>query len=143
LVQFDAKGIGGVKFSGISDEDLREVGVNPSFYGLIGMGKGIPRNLSRDAQMIKSGRGCPQTDLYISQAFPVGKLSEGHAEVLVPAGKADHFVVAAVSIDTFSELVCRDKIHQLGKDGFPGIHAMPPHSLMRETDTSEKNISNR
>jgi hypothetical protein len=30
--------------------------------------------------VIKSGLGCPQADLDISEAFPVGKLSEGHAE---------------------------------------------------------------
>ena len=143
LIQFDAEGIGGVKFSGFCDEDLREVGINPPVPGLIGMGKGIAGDLSPDAQVIKSGLGCPQADLDISQAFAVGKLSEGHAEILVPAGKADHLVIAVVSIDTFSELVCGDKVHQLGKDRFPGIHALPPHSLMRETGTPREKISNR
>jgi hypothetical protein len=95
------------------------------------MGKGIAGDHSPNAQVIKSGLGCPQADLDISQAFAVSKLSEGHAEVLVPAGKADHLVIAVVSIDAFSEFVCGDKVHQLGKDRFPGIHALPPHSLMR------------
>jgi len=44
-------------------------------------------------------------------------------------------VIAFVSIDAFSELVCGDKVHQLGKDRSPGIHVLTPHSLMRETGT--------
>ena len=143
LVQFDAEGIGGVKFSGFCDEELREVGINLPVPGLIGMGKGVAGDCSPDAQVIKSGLGCPKTDLDVSQAFAISKLGECHAEVLVPAGKADHLVIAVVSIDAFSELVCGDKVHQLGKNRFPGIHALPPHSLMRETGTSEKIISNR
>jgi hypothetical protein len=59
---------------------------------------------------------------------------------MVSAGKTDHLVIAVVSIDTFSELVCGDKIHQLGKDRFPGIHTWSPHSLMRKTGTSGKNF---
>ena len=139
LVQFDTEGIGGVKFSGFCDEDLREVGINLPVPGLIGMGKkGIAGDRSPDAQVIKSGLGCSKADLDISQTFAKSKLGECHAEVLVPTGKADHLVIAVVSIDAFSELVCGDKVHQLGKDRFPGIHALPPHSLMRETGTPEK-----
>ncbi len=136
LIQFVTEGIGGVKFSGFCDEDLSEVGINPPVPGLIGMGKGIAGDLSPDAQVIKSGLGCPQADLDISQAFAISKLSECHSEVLVPAREADHLVIAVVSIDAFSELVRGDKVHQLGKDRFPEIHALPPHSLMRETCTS-------
>lgn len=143
LIQFDAEGIGGVKFSGFGDEDLSEVGINSPVSGLIGMCKGIAGDLSPDAQVIESGLGCPKADLDISEAFPVGKLSEGHAEVLIPAGKADHLVIAVVSLDAFSELVCGDKVHQLGKNCFPGIHVLSPFALMQETGISEKIISNR
>jgi hypothetical protein len=118
---------------------LSEVGINP-LISLIGLGKGIAGDLPSDAQVIKSELGCPQTDLDISQAFAISKLGECHAEVLIPAGKADHLVIAVVKIDAFSKLVCGGKVHQLGKDGFPGIHALPPLSLMRKTGTSEKNF---
>jgi len=143
LIQFDAEGIGGVKLSGFCDEDLGEVCVNPPISGLIGVGKGIAGDPPPDAQVIKSGLGCPQADLDIPEAFAIGKLGEGHTEILIPAGKADHLAIAVVLIDAFSELVCGDKIHQLGKDRFSLIHALSPHSLMRETGTSGKNISNR
>ena len=113
------------------------------FSGLIGVGKGIARDRSPDAQMIKPGLGCPQAGLNISQAFSIGELGKGHAEILVPAGKTDHLVIAVVSIDTFSELVCWDKVHQLGKDRFPGIHSPSPFPLMAEIGISEKIFSNR
>ena len=111
LIQFDPKGIFDIKFSGPGNEYLSEIGINSPISGLIGMGKGIARHLPPDAQMIKPGRGYPQAGLNISQAFPVGELSKRHAKILVPAGKADHFVIAVVSIDAFSELVCGDKVH--------------------------------
>jgi len=95
----------------------------------------IAGDFSPDAQMIKSGLGCPQADLDIPEAFPIGELGECHAEILVPAREDDHLVIAAVSIDAFSELVCGDKVHQLGKDRFPGIHAASPFSLMKGTGT--------
>jgi hypothetical protein len=137
LIQFDAEGISGIKFSGFCDEDLREIGVNQPIPVLIGVGKGIAGNLPPDAQVIKSELDCPQTYLDVPQAFPVGALSEGHAEVLVPAREADHLVIAVVPIHAFAELVSGNKVHQLGKDRFSGIHAKSPFSLMQETCTSE------
>ncbi|OQC72249.1 MAG: hypothetical protein BWX44_01765 [Spirochaetes bacterium ADurb.Bin001] len=111
LIQFDTKGIGGVKLSGFLDEDLREVCINPPISGLIGMSKGIAGDLSPDAQVIKPGLGCPQANLDISQAFAISQLGECHAEKLVPARETDHLVIAIVLIDAFSELVCGDEIH--------------------------------
>jgi len=111
LIQFDTERVGGVKFSGFCDEDMSEIGINPPISGLIGVGQGIAGDFAPDAQVIKSGLGCPQADLNIPQTFPIGELCEGHAEILVPAGKTYHLVVAVVLIDAFSELVCREKVH--------------------------------
>ena len=61
------------------------------------MGEGIAGDLPPDPQVIKARLSCPQADLDISQTFAISKLGEGHAEVLVPAGKADHLVIAVVS----------------------------------------------
>ena len=93
--------------------------------------------------MVQSGLRCPKAGLDISQTLSEGELSKCHAEILVPAGETDHLAIAIVPIDAFSKLVCGDKVHQLGKDRLPGIHAQSPHSLMRETGTSGENISNR
>lgn len=106
LIQRDAEGIGGVKLSGFYDEDLGEIGINPPIPVLIGVGKGVLGELSMDARMIKSGPGCPQASLNVSQTFPIRKLGEGYAEILIPSGKADHLAIAVVLIYTFSEFVC-------------------------------------
>jgi hypothetical protein len=70
-------------------------------------------------------------------------LGKRHGEILIPAREADHLAIAAVPIDAFAKLVCGDKVHQLGKDRFPGIHALSPYSLMSETGISGEKISNR
>lgn len=107
------------------------------------MRQGIAGDLAPYAQMIQFGLGCPQTGLDVPQALPVGDLGESHAKELVPAGEALDLVVAVVPIDAFAKLVWRDKVHQLSKDCFPGIHMPSPSFVMQETYTSEKNISNR
>jgi len=58
---------------------------------------------------------------------------EGHAKELIPAGKAYDIAIAIVSIDAFSKFVSGYKVHQLGKDGFPGIHALSPFLSIKET----------
>ena len=128
LIQFDTERIGDVEFSGLFDKDLSKIGINPPISGLIGMSEGVAGDLPSNTQVIQSGLGCAQAGLNISQAFPIGQLGKCHAEILVPAGKADHLVVASVAVDAFSELVCGDKVHQLGKDRFPGIHSPSPCS---------------
>ena len=90
------------------------------------MGERIAGNLPANPQVIQLGLSGTQADLNISQTFSVSELSEGHAEELIPAGKAYNVAIAVVSIDAFSKLVCGDKVHQLGKDGFPGIHVVSP-----------------
>jgi len=138
LIQLDAEGISGVKLSSFYYEYLGEIGVNPPIPILIGMGESVAGNLSPNAQVIQLGLSCPKAGLNIPQAFSVGELSEGHAKELIPAGKAYDIAMAVVSIDAFSKLVCGDKIHQLGKDGFPGIHAVSPFLSIQETGMSEK-----
>lgn len=58
----------------------------------------------------------------MSWTFPKSQLREGHAEELIEIGKAFDLVVAAVSLDAFSELMERQEIHGLAKDGWRGIH---------------------
>ena len=46
-----------------------------------------------------------QTGLDVAEAFPIGQLSEGHAEKLAPARKVFDLVVAVVSLNAFLEFV--------------------------------------
>lgn len=143
MVQFDIEGIVGIQPSGFGDEHVSEIGVDSPAPPLVGMDKGVAESLPSNAQMVQLRLCRPKADLNVAEAFPAGELGEGHAEVLIPAGETDHLVVAVVAIDAFPKLVGGDKAHQLSKDGFPGIHAVPPQSLMAETGISGKLFSNR
>jgi len=65
----------------------------------------------------------------MSRTFPKSQLREGHAEELIETGKAFDLVVAAVSLDVFSELMERQEIHDPGKDGWRGIHRSLPAAV--------------
>jgi len=85
LLQLDAEGFLGIELSGFVDQDLSKLGVDAPVSNLVGIGKGISRDLSSDAHVIESLLSCPQTDLDVSETFSVGELGKGHAQELVPA----------------------------------------------------------
>jgi hypothetical protein len=46
-----------------------------------------------------------ETSFDVSEAFPIGQLSKGHAEKLVPAREVFDFVVAIVTVNAFVKIV--------------------------------------
>ena len=106
LLQFDTEKISGIKGSRFRNEDLSELGINTPVPVLVGVGQCIAGDFSADSQMIQSGLRCPEAGLDISQTLSEGKLGKRHAEILVPAGEADHFTISVVPIDAFAKLVC-------------------------------------
>ena len=82
--------------------------------------------------MIKLGWSQAKAGLDISQAFAVGKLSKSHCKKQIPTGEALDLVIAGVSHDAFSKLVCGNKVHQLNKNRFPGTHPLSPLEISRE-----------
>jgi hypothetical protein len=55
--------------------------------------------------MVEFARHGIQTGLDISQALAIGKLSETHAEELIPAGKVPNPVITLIAFDAFTELI--------------------------------------
>ena len=143
LLQFDTERVGGIECPRFRNKDLSKLGINEPVSVLIGIGQSVAGDFPADPQMVQSGPRCPEAGFDISQTLSKGELGKRHTEILIPAGEADHLAIAAVPIDAFAKLVCGDKVHQLGKDRFPEIHALSPHSLMMETGTSGGKISNR
>ena len=76
--------------------------------------------------MIKPCGSCSQAGLDVAQALAKGQLRKGHAQKLIPAGKALDFEVAVVSLNALPKFVRREKIHQLGENRFSGIHGRVP-----------------
>jgi hypothetical protein len=93
--------------------------------------------------MIQFGLHGFQTGFDIPQAFPIGKLSEGHAEILIEATEFLYFVMAAVSVHAFSKLMEWKKFHQLRKDGLALIHGSFHTPSGIGNDQSIITISNR
>jgi len=143
LLQLQAEVLVGIKQTGLGDQHLGKVGVDPPVPHAVGVGQGIAGYLSPDTQMIKLRLHRPQTGFDVAQAFPVGQLGEGQAEKLIPAGKTLDLVMSMIPLDAFVEFVNRKKIHQLGKECFAGIHQPPPFAGQRKYGFGENPNSNR
>jgi hypothetical protein len=85
LSQFYPEVLADIKFSGLVDQDLSEIGADSPVPHLVGIGQGISGDFPTYAHVIEFVLGSPETGLNISQAFPVGQLGKSHAEKLVPA----------------------------------------------------------
>ena len=105
LIQFDSEGIVGVEATSLANEDLGKVGIDSPPSDLIGMSQSIARDMSSEAHVIEFPLSRTETCLDVSEAFPIGQLSKGHAEELVPARKVFDLVVAVVSLNTFLKFV--------------------------------------
>lgn len=133
----------GIESAGLMDENLGEVRINAPVTGFVGMGQGVPGNIAADTHVIQSIPHRTQTGLDIAEALPKSQLSEGHAEELVETGEAFDLVVAMVSLDAFSELMKRQEIHNLGKDGRRCIHRSLLTVSGQKSDHNIKSSSNR
>jgi hypothetical protein len=105
LIQFDSEGIFGVEATSLTDKDLGKVGIDSPISDLVGVSQGIARDLSSKAHVIEFPLSRTQTCLDVSETFPIGQLSKGHAKELAPAGKVFDLVVTVVSPNAFLELV--------------------------------------
>ncbi len=122
MLQLDTKVFVGVKTSRLGNQDLGKVGIDPPIADLVGVSQGIAGNFSSKAHMIELLVIAPEAGLDISEAFAIGELSKSHAKELIPAGKGFDLVVAPISFDALAEFVGRQEFHELGENGFAGIH---------------------
>jgi len=107
LIQFDAKRIVGIEATRSGNENLGKVGIDPPIPDLIGMSQGIAGDLASKTHMIEFPLSRTETSFDVSEAFPIGQLSKGHAEKLVPAREVFDFVVAIVTVNAFVKIVNR------------------------------------
>jgi len=84
-----------------------------------------------------------ETCFYISEALPIGYLSEGHAKILVETGETFYLVIALIAIDASAECVQGQKVHDLRKYQFAGVHNSTPPELFQESAGNFDKISNR
>jgi len=62
----------------------------------------------------------------LSEALPVGQLSEGHAQILIQAAERFDLVISAVGPHTAAKNLHRKVFHYLGEDKLSYVHDSPP-----------------
>ncbi len=126
LVEIDAEAVTDIQASGDADQGLGEVGVNAPVAQLVGVGQGAARYIAPDTHVIELGVLGAQTGLDVAQALAVGELGEGHAQVLIEAGKALDPMLAPIPTNTASEGMHRQMVHELRKDELASVHVTFP-----------------
>lgn len=121
-IEFDTEFFIGIQGSCLGDQNLAEVGVHSPVTFLIRLGQSAPRYPASYAEMVELLSAGPKAGFNIPEAFPVGQLSEGHAEILIHAGKAACMIIAPVTVNAFAKFIHRQIVHDLRKDRFPEIH---------------------
>ncbi len=132
LLQIQAEVVRGIELSCLGYQYLGKVGIDAPVPFLIGFGQSASSDAAPNAHMITSGRNGSKTGLDITQAFTIGQLGEGHAEILVPAGECSHSLISLISRNTPSEFMHGENIHKLREDQPAGIHMQPPTILSGE-----------
>ena len=63
-----------------------------------------------------------QARLDVAQAFAIGELGKDHAQILIPAGKVFHLVMAMIPIDAPPERMHRKVIDDLRENDLAKVH---------------------
>jgi hypothetical protein len=122
LFQIHAQGLARIKFARVSNENGREIGVDPPVAVLIGFGQCVARDRPTNTDVIQLGFHGAQADFDVAQTGPVGQLGKGHTQELIEAREPADAVVASVSADTAVEFALGQEGHQLRKQVRPGVH---------------------
>jgi hypothetical protein len=122
FLQLQAGIVVGIEISGLMNQNLGEVSIDAPVARFVGVGQSASGHAATESHVIELRRYSTQTSLDIAEALPVGQLSEGHSQKLVPAGKAFDLTVAAVADNAATELRTRQEIDELDKDGFANVH---------------------
>jgi hypothetical protein len=99
---------------------------------LVGVGQGAARYVAPDAHVVELGVLGAQTGLDVAQALAIGELGEGHAAVLVETTEALDPMLAPIPMNTASEGMHRQMVHELRKDELASVHATLPLGARRK-----------
>ena len=115
-----------VQASGDADQDLGEVGMDPPVASLVGVGEGRARDTPARAHVVELALLGAQAGLNVAQAFTIGELGEGHAEIPVETGEGLLLMRVAIANDAASKAVHGKVIDELGEDDLADKHGGHP-----------------
>ena len=137
LHQIDTQLFPEMEFLSTFDENSCEIPENPPIPGLVGVGKGAPGDFSRDSGVIPLALHGAQAGNDVPQTLPKSQLSEDHDHELGITTEGPYATISLILMDTPVELVSRQKVQQLGKNGSSLVHAATPHPLSGEGSSAE------
>ena len=105
LFEFEAEIFVGVKVSGNMNQPMSKIRINSPIPFLVGIGQGASGNVASDTGMIEFWFHGSKTGLDVSETFPIGELSEGHAEKLIETREGSNTILASIVPNTFAEFV--------------------------------------
>src|SRR5262249_50052257 len=111
-------------------QDLSEISVDPPIAHLIRVRECIARHSTANTHVIQLAGSSSQTRFNISKTLAISQLCKSHCQKLIPTRKTLDFVIAAVSLNTQTELIARNKVHQLRKDRLTSVHRRPPSAKL-------------
>ncbi len=122
LVQNHTELVFGIQVSCSSDQHLSKIGVDLPISVFVGFGKSASSDFAPNPCMIQFALQGAQACFDLAETFSVGKLSKGHAQKLIEAGKSSDSVIALIPPDTLVEFLLGQKVHELGENDSPRIH---------------------
>ena len=123
FVELDAEILVAVQTAGHVNQRLSEVGINAPVADLVGVGQGVSGDLGSNPDMIELALLGTQARLDVAQAFAIGELGKDHAQILIPAGKVFHLVMAMIPIDAPPERMHRKVIDDLRENDLAKVHS--------------------
>lgn len=108
------------------NECLCKVRIDSPVAFFVGVGKGRSFDRSAEPRMVELLVVRRQADFDVAKALPIGELSKGHREKLVPTRKLPNASISIVALDTATKLVVGKKRDNLSKNGLSLVHSLSP-----------------
>src|SRR5258708_10480831 len=129
LLQIDTHGLSDIQSARGRSQPVGEVSEDAPVARFAGVRQRPARHLAPESQVIELALQRTQTGFDVAQTLPIGQLSEGHRQILIPAAEASHPHVALITFDATTELAVGWIVDQLRESGSP-LYNEPLSSLL-------------
>ena len=114
FAQLHSEALHCIELSGLADQHLSEVGVDPPVAGFVRIGQRRTPNRFTKPHVIELRGLCRQAGFDVFEALPIGQLGKRHSPKMFGAAQRLDVTVAAIPLDNPRKCYPRQKIHQLG-----------------------------
>src|SRR2546421_12220487 len=115
-IQNDTHRVFPVERSGDRDQVLSKIGKDTPVMSLVGVSQSGTDDSTPETHVIELAIHGPEARLNVAQAFAISELSEGHCQILIPAGEFLEVSVAAIAGNALLELDVGEVTNQLSEN---------------------------